>query len=124
MAMNQMVLKTKHTDLEKSVSLILETQAKMQEGLNQLLMGNATPQFRSSILGSPPITQNRGRGTPPLNPPSLNNQSDWQQVLSELPHIEEHEANSGQRETRGSNWKSQRLELPAFFGGNQEGWIL
>lgn len=55
MMMNQTVLETKHTDLEKSVSLILETQLKIQEGLNQILTGNVTPQPRSSILGSPPI---------------------------------------------------------------------
>lgn len=42
MTMNQAMLETRHTDLEKSVSLILETQLKMQEGLNQILAGNIT----------------------------------------------------------------------------------
>jgi hypothetical protein len=44
MTLNQSVLETKHSKLEKSMALMLESQAKIQEGLNQLLMRNATPQ--------------------------------------------------------------------------------
>lgn len=52
MTLNQVALETKQGDLEKSMALMLETQAKMQEGLNQLLNGNVVPQIRNSILGS------------------------------------------------------------------------
>ncbi|CAO2813308.1 unnamed protein product [Amaranthus hypochondriacus] len=63
MTLNQAVLETKYGKLEKSMALMLESQAKIQEGLNQLLMRNATPQNSHYPNASQNMTRNSPRST-------------------------------------------------------------
>ena len=66
MTLNQVVLETKHADLEKSINLILDSQAKMQDSINRLVSNSPRPQPRGSILGNPPINP-RVRGASVVN---------------------------------------------------------
>lgn len=70
MTHNQAVLETRHSDLERSISQMLETQTKMQDSINRLVTGSLGTPNRGSILGNPPPWPRSGSTL-------INNTGEW-----------------------------------------------